>query len=101
MGLAMTGNSNRHGKLRDILAQLRDETYEKIAVFRRDQGQEMLSSPGDEMDVARSTADAEAHASLIERSRIGCDLSIKRSRASTTALMALAANAAKTFRWSG
>lgn len=68
MGLAMTGNSNRHGKLRDILAQLRDETYEKIAVFRRDQGQEMLSSPGDEMDVARSTADAEAHASLIERS---------------------------------
>src|SRR5208282_3269744 len=68
MGLAMTTNSNRHGKLRDILAQLRDETSGKISAFRRDQGQEVLSSPGDEMDVARSTADAEAHASLIERS---------------------------------
>jgi DnaK suppressor protein len=67
MGLAMTTNANRHGKLREILAQLRDETFEKIATFRRDQGQEILSSPGDEMDVARSTADAEAHASLIER----------------------------------
>ncbi len=68
MGLAMTTNSNRLGSLRDILSRLRDETYQKIAVFRRDQGQEVSSSPGDEMDVARSTADAEAHASLIERS---------------------------------
>jgi RNA polymerase-binding protein DksA len=68
MGLAITSNSNRLGKLRDILARLRDETFQKIAVFRRDQSQEVLSSPGDEMDVARSTADAEALASLIERS---------------------------------
>ena len=68
MGLAMTSNSNRLGTLRDVLSQLRDETYQKIAAFRRDQGQEVLTSPGDEMDVARSTADAEAHASLIERS---------------------------------
>ena len=41
MGLAMTTNSNRLGTLRDILARLRDETYQKIAVFRRDQGQEL------------------------------------------------------------
>src|SRR5580704_3753409 len=68
MGLAMTTNSNRLGTLRDILARLRDETYQKIAAFRRDQGQEVLSSPGDEMDVARSTSDVETHASLIERS---------------------------------
>ena len=68
MGLAMTTNANRHRKLRDILAQLRDETCEKIAAFCRDQGQEVLSSTGDEMDVARSTAEAETHASLIERS---------------------------------
>ena len=67
MGLAMTSNSSRLGSLRDILARLRDETYQKIATFRRDQGQEILSSPGDEMDVARSTADVETHASLIER----------------------------------
>jgi DnaK suppressor protein len=68
MGLAITTNPNRLGKLREILAQLRDETYVKIAAFRRDQGQELSSSPGDEMDVARSTADVETHASLIERS---------------------------------
>jgi len=68
MGLAMTSNSNRLGTLRDILARLRDETYQKIAAFRREQGEEILTSPGDEMDVARSTSDVETHASLIERS---------------------------------
>lgn len=67
MGLAMTSNSSRLGSLRDILARLRDETYQKIAAFRRDQGEEVLTSPGDEMDVARSTSDVETHASLIER----------------------------------
>lgn len=67
MGLAMMSNSNRLGALRDILAQLRDETYQKISEFRRDQGEEVSSSPGDEMDVARSIADVETHASLIER----------------------------------
>ena len=68
MGLAMTSNSSRLGTLRDILARLRDETYQKILAFRRDQGEEVLTSPGDEMDVARSTSDVETHASLIERS---------------------------------
>jgi len=68
MGLAMTTNSKRLGTLRDILARLRDETYQKIQTFRRDQGEEVMSSPGDEMDVARSTSDVETHASLIERS---------------------------------
>jgi DnaK suppressor protein len=68
MGLAIATNSSRLDKLRDSLARLRDETYGKIAVFRRDQGQEVLTSPGDEMDVARSTADVETHASLVERS---------------------------------
>ncbi len=67
MGLAMTTNSNRLGTLRDILARLRDETYQKIVAFRRDQGEEVMTSPGDEMDVARSTSDVETHASLIER----------------------------------
>jgi DnaK suppressor protein len=67
MGLAMTSNSNRLGTLRDILARLRDETYQRILAFRRDQGEEVLSSPGDEMDVARSTSDVETHANLIER----------------------------------
>src|SRR5579862_7217740 len=68
MGLAMSTNSSRLSTLRDILARLRDETHEKILAFRRDQGEEMMTSPGDEMDVARSTSDVETHASLIERS---------------------------------
>jgi DnaK suppressor protein len=69
MGIAPdTHNSNRRlTALRQILSRLRDETYEKIADFRRDQGQETPSSPGDEMDQARSTTDVETHASLIER----------------------------------
>jgi DnaK suppressor protein len=69
MGIAPeTHNSNRRlTALREILSRLRDETYEKITEFRRDQGQETPSSPGDEMDQARSATDVETHASLIER----------------------------------
>jgi DnaK suppressor protein len=60
-------NGDRLRALRDILSRLRDETYGKIMEFRRDQSQENISTPGDEMDVARSSADVETHASLIER----------------------------------
>jgi RNA polymerase-binding transcription factor len=69
MGIAPeSSNSNRRLQaLRQILTRLRDETYQKITEFRRDQGQESLSSPGDEMDQARSATDVETHASLIER----------------------------------
>ena len=67
MGLGISSNSNRLEKLRDILARLRDETHQRIISFRRDQGEEAMTSPGDEMDVARTTTDVETHASLIER----------------------------------
>lgn len=69
MGIAPESHSSnrRVTALREILIRLRDETYEKIADFRRDQGQEAQSSPGDEMDQARSSSDVETHASLIER----------------------------------
>ncbi len=60
-------NSDRLRALRNLLTRLRDETYGKIVEFRRDQSQENLSTPGDEMDVARSSTDVETHASLIER----------------------------------
>lgn len=53
--------------LRNILTRLRDETYAKIMAFRRDQAHENIGTPGDEMDVARSSSDVETHASLIER----------------------------------
>jgi DnaK suppressor protein len=61
-----TGNQSRRDTLRDMLTRLRDETYERIAEFRRDQ-RDSASPTGDEMDIARSAADVETHASLIER----------------------------------
>jgi DnaK suppressor protein len=68
MGTAPRISANKRlDALRDILTRLRDETYEKILEFRRDQSEESIGSPGDEMDVARSSTDVETHASLIER----------------------------------
>jgi DnaK suppressor protein len=68
MGLAATSTWDQFGKLHDILARLRDERFEKIATFRRDQSEVTLSLAGDEMDVARTTAEVETNASLLERS---------------------------------
>jgi len=50
-----------------MLLRLRDETYEKVREFRRDQEQEAEPAPADEMDLARSSADVEMHAGLIAR----------------------------------
>lgn len=60
-------DARRHKMLRDMLLQLREETYEKVREFRRDQEQEAEPAPADEMDLARSSADVEMHASLISR----------------------------------
>jgi RNA polymerase-binding transcription factor len=60
-------NGVRREALRQMLTRLRDETYEKVRDFRRDQQDEAQPPPADEMDAARSTADVETHASLIAR----------------------------------
>jgi len=60
-------DANRRQMLRDMLLHVRDDVYEKIREFRRDQEQEAEPAPADEMDVARSSADIEMHASLIAR----------------------------------
>ena len=52
---------------RAMLLKLRDETQDRIKEFRRDQRDDASSSPGDEMDEARSSADVETHAGLIGR----------------------------------
>ncbi len=52
--------------LRDMLARLRDETYATIKRFRQDQREE-TSAPGDEADIARSSAETETRANLMER----------------------------------
>jgi DnaK suppressor protein len=56
----------RQKMLREMLTRLRDETYERVSEFRRDQ-RDTVVQQGDEMDVARSSTDTETKANLIER----------------------------------
>lgn len=60
-------NEHRLEKLRAILNHERNLVLERVRELRRDQAQEALPPPADEMDAARSLADIETHASLIER----------------------------------
>lgn len=54
--------------LKNILTQERTNALSRIRELRRNQGGDnAASSPGDEMDVARSLTDVETNASLIER----------------------------------
>jgi DnaK suppressor protein len=53
--------------LREMLIRLQVETLQRINAFRRDQEQESVSEPGDEMDSASATAEIETHAGLIAR----------------------------------
>jgi DnaK suppressor protein len=63
-----TGMSEEHRQtmLREMLNRLRDETYQRVSDFRRDQRDSVVQQ-GDEMDVARLSTDAETKANLIER----------------------------------
>ncbi|HXW85393.1 MAG TPA: TraR/DksA family transcriptional regulator [Candidatus Binataceae bacterium] len=56
----------RTRELEAILRDARDEAVARIRTFRGDQSADVDSSPGDEMDVARSLSEVETHASLIE-----------------------------------
>jgi DnaK suppressor protein len=56
----------RQKMLREMLNRLRDETYDRVSEFRRDQ-RDNVNQQGDEMDVARLSTDAETKANLIER----------------------------------
>jgi DnaK suppressor protein len=53
--------------LKNILTQERTNALARIRELHRNQGEDAASSPGDEMDVARSLTDVETNASLIER----------------------------------
>jgi RNA polymerase-binding protein DksA len=63
----MKKNKQRDAKNREMLVRSRDEIYERVKAFRRDQSEERLSTPGDPMDVAKSSVDVETHASIIDR----------------------------------
>ncbi|HEY2107153.1 MAG TPA: TraR/DksA family transcriptional regulator [Candidatus Binataceae bacterium] len=57
----------RSEALRAILNHERNQALARVREYRQDQEQEAEEPPGDEMDVARSLADIETHAGLIER----------------------------------
>ena len=59
--------TNRNGKLRQMLAGLRDETYERVRELRKEQAGDAELEPSDEMDKARATGETETHAGLIAR----------------------------------
>jgi len=61
-------NERRLAALREILSQQHNAESAKIREFRRDQVDETVNVPSDDLEVARSLADIEMHASLIERS---------------------------------
>src|SRR5882672_9346272 len=63
---AKNTTDKRRDMLREMLTKLRDETYQRVVDFRRGQRNSTLAQ-GDEMDVARSSTDAETTTSLIER----------------------------------
>jgi RNA polymerase-binding protein DksA len=53
--------------LRDLLRHLRSETLARVRDRRHEQNEAVTPPPGDELDVARSLAEVETAASLIER----------------------------------
>src|SRR5215469_15805834 len=60
--------NERTQELHSLLIRLREDLRARVKAFRHDQEQEALSTPGDDMDVAKSLMDVETHASLIQRS---------------------------------
>ena len=61
--------SRRTAALGRLLEKQREDTLMRVRDFRRGQADDVSSSPGDEMDVARSLADVETHAALVERAQ--------------------------------
>jgi len=59
--------AKRSNDLKLVLTTLRDRVVARIRELRRDQDADVTPLPADEMDVARSLADVETHAGLIER----------------------------------
>jgi DnaK suppressor protein len=67
MSTEQTRDQERRRILRELLNHQRNEALAQVREYRRDQEEEAIAPPGDEMDAARSMADVETHASLIER----------------------------------
>ncbi|MGH7906854.1 MAG: TraR/DksA family transcriptional regulator [Candidatus Binataceae bacterium] len=63
----MEQDEKRIEALRGVLVRLRDDTFARVRAFREEQGDDVVPAPGDEMDAAKSLADVETHASLIDQ----------------------------------
>jgi DnaK suppressor protein len=59
--------SGRIEDLRNLLVRSRKETLARVHALRGDQDADDVPPPADELDIARSLADVETHASLIDR----------------------------------
>jgi DnaK suppressor protein len=59
--------TTRVEELRGLLVRSRSETLARIRALRGDQDADEVPPPADELDIARSLADVETHASLIDR----------------------------------
>jgi DnaK suppressor protein len=67
MATEPTKHHPRQEALRAILDHERTQALARVREYRSDQEQETTPPPGDEMDAARSLAEIETHATLIER----------------------------------
>jgi DnaK suppressor protein len=60
---------DRRTELTRLLARARADTLARVRALRGDQAADEVTLPADEMDVARTLAEVETHASLIERAQ--------------------------------
>jgi RNA polymerase-binding transcription factor len=67
MSARQKNSSKRLEDLRKLLIRSRKETLARVRMLRGDQDADEVPPPADELDIARSLADVETHASLIDR----------------------------------
>ncbi len=60
-------DSDRRNALAAVLRRARNQALARVRELRVEQEADVITPPSDEMDAARSLADVETHASLIER----------------------------------
>lgn len=63
----MIEGSQRVRALRNLLTRLRSREMARVKELRRDQAEDILTEPSDDLEVARSASEAELHASLVGR----------------------------------
>ncbi|HLI63832.1 MAG TPA: TraR/DksA family transcriptional regulator [Terriglobales bacterium] len=63
----MTTDAQRTQELRRILEHERTLALERVRELRAEQEEDVVTPPADELDTARSLADVETHATLIEQ----------------------------------